>query len=671
MIKLTPFSGLIPKTGKRLLPDSAGQYAENVKIQSGELRPLRAPAFHYKPLTPKAVSPLSIFKARNGASASAWFSWPIDVNCVRVPLATDVESRFCWTGDGPPKMATYTSAVFGGGSNYPLLANELTLGIPTPQTAPGVSASGGTGAAVTRFYCYTFMSALGEESGPSPISAQVTGKVDDTWAISAMDTAPANSGAGTATATRFTNSASAKHWLRAGDEVAFGSAPTVWRTVTGIYSAAAFDVTGASIVAETTWARKTPWNTVSMTKNLYRTSGSTGAFQLVNAAGIAVATTTYNDTLVDTLIAGDDLLTTGWEPPPVGLRGLCVHPSGSLCGFVNNLECFSEPYQPHAWPPAYQLASGYNGVGIAVFGSSVVMATAGMPFIATGVEPASMTGEDAKGMYPCLSKRSVLSIGDGVIYASKHGLVYAGTQGVSIFTDPWFTRDEWELLNPGTMICEAANSRIYVTYTTNLGSTSTLIFDGTNLTTATPQISALYADVSDGELYCGTAEGISIWDSPAKIALQGSWRSKEWVFPRPINIGAGKVEFDLAISAAEAALINANIAEISAANAALIVNPMTVALAYALGGGYNDEEYNGQFINGCALAIPPDAPPLNLVSVTLFSGNEVIASRIITDELMFRLPSGYKKDHFSIQVTSQCPVKEIRLSETADGLRVA
>ena len=180
MIKITPFGGLAPKIGKRLLPDTGATYSENLKLQSGELRYLRKPGFQYLPLSPKAASPLSIFKARNGSSASSWFSWPIDVDCVRVPLATDVESRFCWTGDGAPKMATYTNAVSGGGNNYPLLANELMLGIPTPITACGVSHGGGTGSAATRFYCYTFLSQYGEESAPSPISTEVTGKVDGT-----------------------------------------------------------------------------------------------------------------------------------------------------------------------------------------------------------------------------------------------------------------------------------------------------------------------------------------------------------------------------------------------------------------------------------------------------------------------------------------------------------
>ena len=757
MIKMTPFGGLLPKIGKRILPDSNGQTANNVKIYSGELRLLCPPGWVHTPTV--GANPTTIFKARTGAAQTSWFAWADDVNCVRVPLAVDVESRFCWTGDGIPKTGWFSGLDSSG--DGPAVAGTYALGIPTPVTAPGVTGqqatvtislaspgivswsghhfaagaavvftttgslpativagttyyvvagatlidgtsfavsatvggtaintasastatttgtamgaysntSGSTATATTRFYCYTFMSKDGEESAPSPISTELTGKGDGTWLITGMDTAPTNSGAGTATATRFTNTASAKHWLRVGEQVYFGGAPSTPRTVTAIYSASAFDVTGASIVAETAWTRVVPWNTTTMTKNLYRTTGTRGAFQLVNATGIAVATTTYTDSLLDSAIAGDDLISTGWEPPPVGLTCLTVHASGALIGMVGNLLCMSEPLQPHAWPQAYQLSSGYNGVGVETFGSSVVMATAGTPFVAAGVEPASMTGENYKGMYPCLSKNSVVSVGDGVLYASKYGMVYVGAAGVTMFSDQFYTRDEWEPLNPDTMICETANGRIYVAYITDSLETRLLIFDGPNLTTATVSISALYADESSGDLYVGTSEGIALWDDSAEVPLASEWRSKEWVFPVPINLGAAKIEFDAAIDPATRTAILAQIAAIAAANAAYL-NANPVPVAYAPGGAFNDEEFNGQFINGSNLVVPPAVPAANVVSITLYSGDRLLFSRTVTSDRVFRINMKGKLDHYSIQVGSQCTVKEVRVAEIADELRL-
>jgi hypothetical protein len=381
--------------------------------------------------------------------------------------------------------------------------------------------------------------------------------------------------------------------------------------------------------------------------------------------------TTYSDTLLDSEIPGDDLLTDGWEPPPVGLTGLCVHSSGALAGFVNNLLCFSVPLQPHAWPPAYQLSSGYNGVGVAAFGSSVVMATQGPPFVATGVEPSTMTGEEVSGMYPCLSKRSVASIGNGVIYASRHGLAQVGVSGVSVITDAFYTRDEWELLNPETMVSAVANGRIYLAYTKDDDVISMLIFDGPIHTGAEVQASTLYAEPGEGELYLTTAAGVLIWDAASEVVMQGNWRSKRFSLPAPVNFGAGKVEFEQAITPEDAAAIEAEIASIVATNEALVTEPLDDAEVLALGGAFNTLRYNTVSVGGSELEVPPDAPPSNQVTITLYSGSEVMASKVITSTEMFRFPSGYKKDVYSVEVTSQCAIQEVRIAETPNELRNA
>lgn len=702
MIRLTPFGGMLPRTGARLLPNEAAQSALNVKVTSGELAPIREPQLQYTPASPKTNPALAIFKARNGTSQSGWFSWPVDVDCVRVPLSVDVESLFCWTGDGIPKMGLYSDLVSGGGDNYPLAAGELALGVPAPQTAPTVTPSAtGSGSTVTRFYCYTNVAVLTDSSGneitlesaPSPVSAETSGKTDDTWALSALDTAPPNSGDITAltyVGTAVTITTTNKHYNRVGEQITVADVSTV-TNVNGTWTITAVNLTSKTMtfsVTDTptgaynnatdttdTWARVTPWATTGMVKRVYRTTGSTGAWQLVNATGIAAATTTYNDTLTDAQIAGDDLISTDWALPPVGLTALCKHPSGALLGIVGNLLCASEPYQPQAWPAGYQLASNHTAVGLGVFGTTAVMATAGAPFVASGTEPASMSGDDVQGMAPCLAKRSVVSVGDAVLYASKQGLVQVGAAGVGMFSAPWYTRDQWEMLNPETMVCEISDGRLYVRYTNDDDVDALLIFDNNTLIGCTVEADELYNDPATGDFYITTSEGICAWDSASEVPLQGNWRSKEFVFPKPINVGAGKIEFDLAIDPDTASAITALIASITAANAALFpdpaTDPLTEPMSDAIGGGFGHDAYGMVHVDGSAIVMPPDEPPSNLVTVTLYSGATVIASRVISSESVFRLPAGYKKDHFSVQVTSQCQVKEIRLAETPSELRIA
>jgi hypothetical protein len=674
LIRISPFGGLIPRTGNHLLPDSGAQVANNIKLQSGEIRPLRKPALVSTPNKPMPA--VSIYRARYGEE-SAWFSWPTDVDVVRVPLSADVESRFVWTGDGIPKISTYSASVAGGGNNYP--QSGYALGIPAPLTAPAVAPSGGVGAATTRIYTYTFFSALGEESAPAPASALITGKVDDTWAITGMDAFPPNSGdivdityVGKVVTIETTNT----HYNRVGEQITIADVTTV-TNVNGTWTLTAsnpaaktmtFTVTtnpaGAyndATDTTDTWERTVEFNTTGMKRRLYRSTGNNGTVQLVDDD----VGTTFDDAISDANILGDELISSGWSQPPVGLKGVKVHSSGALVGFVRNLLCFSEPLQPHAWPEAYQLATDRDIVGIGSYGSEVGVGTKGNPWVASGVEPASMSFDKVEGMYPCMSKRSIIGFGDGLIYASSHGLVYAGQSGVRIITDAFYTKDEWLGMAPSSMICAAAYGRIYVAFERDDGNRSTIIIDGDLLVTADVLANALYADESNSELFICDADGIKVWDDADSYPLNASWRSKDFVLPAPVNLGAGKIEFDLAIDAATLAALEAAILAAETANEALLLAGNVESHINAFG-------FNETMIHGSSLQDVPPTPPSNQLTFILRKNqDELVISRTVSDNRAFNLPAGYKADTFSVEIFSQCRVREIRLAETKDGLRGA
>lgn len=654
-VRLTAFGGTQPRTAARLLPDNGALRAENVKLQSGELRPLNQPRLVYtqnKPMPPK-----TIYRARNGASAG-WMSWPFDVDVVRAPLPSDVESRYYWTGDGEPRMAEHTEAISGGDDDYP--KTFFALGVPAPQAKPTVTPSGGTSSTVTRFYCVTFFSEKAEESSNSPISLSASGKVDGTWLIENMAPFPLNSGTGTAThsggVTTFTNGGSVPHWLRREDPIVIGGNAVV---VSEIISPTVFKVIG-DYSAQTSWARAANWNITGMKRRLYRTTGTSGSWQLV-ADDVG---TSYTDSLTDSQILGDELISEGWIPPPAGLKGLCVHSSGALCGFVGTLFCASEPMQPHAWPESYQLSTDYPIVGSAPFGSSIALATEGNPYVADGVEPVSMSMQKIDGLYPCVSKRSVISVGDGALYASNHGLLYIGQSGVRVFTDAYYTRDEWLILEPPSMICEYANGRVYCAFLTGKGGAGILVFDGGVHTTVGIAVSELYADQSTGYLYIGTGEGISLYDPEEQsYPMATAWRSKEFVFPAPCNLGAAKIDFKVAIDPVVLLKLNEEQAAQTAKNAALLADG-------GFFGAVNFTGYNERGVNGSEAYYVPPIPPTNDVQFILRVGDQVVFNRVVKDAKAFRLPAGIKYDHCSIEVAGQGIIYDVRAAETMSGLKV-
>lgn len=673
MVKISPFGGILPRVGSRLLPDSGAQLANNIKLQSGEMKPLRKAKVVNEPNKP--LPALSIYRARYGEQA-AWMTWPYDVDVVRVPLSSDVESRFVWTGDGQPRIATYSNVVSGGNNDYP--KNSFALGIPAPATTPLVSHSGGSGAVTTRVYTYTFFSAWGEESAPAPVTGLglTTGRVDGNWTITGMDDVPPNSGSimslGYAGQTVTITTGSNIHFNRVGEKITIAGVTTV-TNVNGTWTLTAVDpfsmtftVTGApsgtynpAIDTSDTWARAISFNTSGMKRRLYRSTGLAGTLQLVyDDVG-----TSYIDNSTDAQIPGDELISTGWAQPPVGLQGVKVHPSGALVGFVGNLLCFSEPLQPHAWPVAYQLSTDRDIVGVGVFGSDIGVGTKGNPWLASGTEPASMTMEKVPGLYPCVSKRSIIGYGDGMIYASAHGLMFISRTGVSLFTDAHFSKEEWEKINASTMVCASAYGRLYASYTRTDNSRSMLIFDGDLLTSADVLTYTLYADESTSELFLTDQEGVLAWDHPESYPLNASWWSKDFVLPPPVNIGAGKIEFDETIDPATRQAILDAITAAQTYNAALLATGN-------VGGAINSFGYNARYVLGSSLKAIPDNPPANEVTFILRKNqDEIVATRVVSNNRAFRLPSGYKADTYSVQVLSQCTVREVRIADTMDALR--
>jgi len=658
-ITIKQFGGIIPRTSRRLIPEQAAQIAVNCRLSDGELVPFKQPKSVYDSV--KQGPLLSIYRAYENGNY-AWMTWPYDVDVVKAPLYG--KARWCFTGDGEPRIAALSDITSGGGNNYPAVA--YTLGTPRPVTAPAVSSSGGSGAVVDRYYVYTFVASWDDiefEGGSSPISTVVSGRVDGTWSITGMNATPPNSGSATGVyasgETEFTTSGN--HWLRVGEQVVIAGNTL---TVTAVSAANKFKVQG-NYASATTWERKAPFPG-TITKRLYRTTGSTGQFQLVaeNITG-----TSYTDTLMDDAIPGDELISSDWDMPPVGLKGLFILPSGALAGFDGNKLRFSEPYQPHAWPDSYGLVCDYPIVSAAHFGVGIAIGTESTPYIVTGVVPGQMSMERWSEVYPCLSKRSMVSLGNAALYASNAGLISISQAGVNVWTLPFFTKYEFEAYAPETMISVVSENRLYVHY--NNGQQQCLIF---NLLGDTPYLTAahfeaddLYVDDVSGGLYFSSESKVYQFDPSDGYAMDQDWMSREIVLPKPANIGAARVNFDLAIDPVQQAAIEVERAAAVAYNTPLLASGN-------LYGAWNARGYGrAARWNGSVLMSVPDAPPANEVTFQLYtesySGEMPLRfARTVTDNRPFNLPSGYKTNSIAVRVISQCRIKSIELGGTKSDL---
>jgi hypothetical protein len=279
-------------------------------------------------------------------------------------------------------------------------------------------------------------------------------------------------------------------------------------------------------------------------KRIYRSSatGTSAAFQFV--AEVAVAVTSYTDNVTQALL-GEPIPTDNWFPPPTGLKGLKLMANGAAIGFKDNTAYLSEPNLPHAWPHLYPIDEPIVGIG--VFRQSAVLLTNSYPVVLSGADPQAMSKEKMELPQACVSKRSIVDTGDGVVYASPDGLVSISTSGVKLLTADFLTREQWQAYNPSSISAYVHENRYHMLYTTSGGARGMLIFDfagqgagmqASDLNAATA-VTAAYSDPRSDTLYM--AQGSNIVRFNSGSALTYTWRSKKFRVPFPANFGAAQV----------------------------------------------------------------------------------------------------------------------------------
>ena len=280
------------------------------------------------------------------------------------------------------------------------------------------------------------------------------------------------------------------------------------------------------------------------TKRIYRVNTGTSGSVYQYVDEIAVAITTYNDA-IDPDALGEALSTTTFDPPPDDtMHGLVTLPGEYMAAFYNNVVCFSEPSFPHAWPLEYQLMVDSPIVGIGVFGNTLLVTTEKNPYVITGNHPASITMAKLEISQACVSKRSVVDIGETVIYASPDGLVAVGTTGVSLITAKVFNREEWQKLVPST-ISGYYWEGMYIGFYNSTGGFAIkpsapeegVVFFDTHVT-------AGYADLEEDLLYAMVGSNIVSWDTDTANKVSYTWKSKPFHAPRPTNFGVAQVLAD-------------------------------------------------------------------------------------------------------------------------------
>ena len=665
--KLIQFGGIAPQVSPRLLEDTLAQTASNVNLESQRLTPITDDTV----VNPKAdVTTLSnsnrqsIYKYTN----TQWLQFDEDVDVVPGPIAGDTNNTVYWTGQSFPRMGRSTNVI--GGTVYPNAF--FRLGIEAPPNTPAVAiktpvsidatlttvtgspsitvtTSSNHGASVGEYVKLAGFSAqnavpadnLNQEhkilTVPSATTLTIKVSVDATGAsTSSSVTDGATFNATTDALPDFSTSYVYTFVSSYGEEGPPSAASTVITTDdNAVITVSNLSTAGAK--------SNNNFGSSAGTKRIYRsnTGSNTTAFQFV--AEVAMATTSYDDTSDNDELA-EVIPSYYWVAPPDDdtnvypdgpMKGLTALPNGIMAGFTGKRMCFSEPFLPHAWPTSYRMAIEDNIVGMKAVGNGLIVTTEGSPYLVAGSDPASMSAIKIESTQACLSKTSMVDMGQYVIYAGAEGLVAAAGTDVQIITEGLISPDQWQsTYYPSTINATLWKGRYLGFYNTGSGFGG-FIFDprgGKNALTeltASALIRGTFTDPDDGNAYLIIANQIKKFQGGTTDQTY-TWKSKDFVPPKPTSMGFVKVD-------AEAFPVTVKVY-----GDGTLFYTGTIALSGT------QHSVSGSYVNA--------------------AGSTVSISSTNIPEPILRLPPRVFKD-FAIEVSSAKVVNEVCIAESIDEIR--
>ena len=388
----------------------------------------------------------------------------------------------------------------------------------------------------------------------------------------------------------------------------------------------------------------------------------------------------------------DDFLVTGlstilpsedYDPPPATMKGLITAHNNILVGFFGNQLCFSFPDKPHAWPEKYRLTFDSDIVAIQAVSGYILVLTEEYPFQVSGNDPATMVSARIDTLYPCYSKRSVINMGYGVVWSTHGGLAsWSPTTGVDLITKFVHDWDTWNAaLDPTTIVGHYYDGKYFGSH-----STGSFIFErddkvGGYFVQIQYRFSAAYSDPNTSTMYytLGSSGDINEWDNEGQTLSPMEWKSKTIVTKDYLNIGAARVIADFETSSQETLNIIAYNNGVPVFNTAIWARSQQIGTLNGptnyISGGIT--YINNGTINGFTLNGDPQTRYSKLntgvqpITFKLFVDKQLVFQGSISNDEIFRLPTGYRSDTFEVAVSGSSRVRAIHFGETPFGLRTS
>lgn len=396
---------------------------------------------------------------------------------------------------------------------------------------------------------------------------------------------------------------------------------------------------------------------------IYRSMVSDSTAQYYFVDEISSGATSYNDSKLDYQL-NEALPTLGWKPPPDGLQGLVAMPGGFMAGYVGRRVYFSEPWHPHAWPEKYSIALDYPVVALGVTDSTLVVGTTGKPYSLDGSAPDNIDPRLHNMALPCTNAKTMVTVGNYVIYASLDGLVAVSPGGApSVITSGnLIAREAWKQYLPASLVAGRYGERYIMSYEKKdkrgNNQTGTLLLDLSGeqpfITRTDTRASAYYQNTETGRLYYVLDAAIHEFDSPLSVRGMLNWRSKLFT-GQSVTYGACMVEPSAGEQTAdEVAAIAAQEEANAAYNASIFATGIT---GYSGGTVLNVIMVNGDDM----LRENVDVPT---IALRLFGDGKLLAT-VTEYGRVVRLPAIQRARAWEIDIACNVDISEIRIGTSA------
>lgn len=571
MIRISQFSGEIPRAIPRNLPPASAQYAVDCDFSRGDLRGMLT-----KALALTAPSAVKAFFRYD----SNWYTWATDVDVVRGPIAEDAYYRFYWA-DGTNFWVSNGHSPSVNTGAPPAVGNKFHVGVPTPASAPSLAGEYGDYPVGVTGYIFTgaCRSADGTETTKAVTVTVNTAGRDYTIGLGSA-CAEGNTFVITLNVTQDTGTI---FGCKLSEDSSTGQLPTgvgngVWQATLTKASDTEYDV-----ILDTDGDTETRAYVFTIV-NTYGEEGSPsepllvdvvpgmgqviecaipaqGSYVSFGKARLYRTATGTNDTTylfvgeytctpgsaltiydtVETSQLGEQLSALGYSPPPQTLRSIVVLPNGIMAGLKGNEVWFSEPYMPYAWKPGNAITMQDAGVGACVYEQSLFVTTTGRPRLFSGVSPDAITETIIPSPQAGVSKRSVGQVGPYVAFLSNDGVVIVrGTDATPTDSLRLFTREVWRERFASALASSRITShdgKAYITFDNGASGFVLNLEDQSGCVWLDETVDAAFIHPEADALYI--SQGANIYNlhvGPSRKSY--TWQSKDFVTPAPMNFGA-------------------------------------------------------------------------------------------------------------------------------------